>query len=120
MNIICKVPELLHGGRVYGLGDPVADVPDDRAKILIARGHAELSGTAPKSEAKPKKKADTKPEIEPATLDGWPGQESLAAVGITTVDALKSFVAEKGDGWFGEVDGIGPKTAAEIAAKLSE
>jgi len=113
-------------GAVHYLKGSVVEVPADRAKREIARENARATDKpltkAPKQPAEPKPKTEDKTKKdEPAAseLAGWPGEDDLAAVGITTVEGLNALIAEHGDAWPKQVKGVGPATAAEIVERLT-
>lgn len=49
-----------------------------------------------------------------------PEAVTLHKAGLTTVEALKKFVADNGDAWFKKVNGIGPAGAKDIADFLAK
>lgn len=86
----------------------VVEVTKRHAKYLIDNKAARDGG-----KAGGKRTADSE-------LDGWPGDEALAKAGITTIEALKKLIANKGDLWAKEINGIGKATSADVVAKLAE
>lgn len=97
-------------------------VTDEAAELNAHETDAEAAAVAAETQAARDEEANNTPSAEIYELE-FPGRDELLKVGINTVEQLDTFIVDNGDGWFKKVDGVGPKTAAEIIdfrAKLKQ
>ena len=112
---------LLYGGK-WRIEGAKLEMDAHRAQVLsetkpphVALGNVTVKADGPTPAAK---SDETPASGEPGELQGWPGDEALAAAGIETIDALRALIDEHGDAWPKQVDGVGPATAAKIVDEL--
>lgn len=89
------------------------ELTDKPADFNAHETDAEAAAVAAETQAARDEEANTTPSAEIYELE-FPGRDELLKVGINTVEQLDTFIVDNGDGWFKKVDGVGPKTAAEI------
>lgn len=89
------------------------ELVDDAAEFNAHDTDAAAEAEAKQQQAARDEEARQTPSAEIYELE-FPGCDELLKVGINTVEQLDSFIVDNGDGWFKKVDGVGPKTAAEI------
>lgn len=92
-----------------------AKVGDRLAEWLLKNKLAEIGGSVKNEQTGEEEK---NPPPVTSELDGWPGDEALKKAGLDTVAALRGFIAQHGDAWPKQVNGVGKATAAEIIEKL--
>lgn len=107
----------------YNVGERAGFAPE-KASALIKGGIAVKVGEAELAETEGIAEVGTPPiasEVEPTALpEGFPGRNILADAGFATIDQLRALHAEGGPESFQVIDGIGPKTAKQIAAALED
>lgn len=92
----------------------VIEVDERIAERWIAFGSAVLGGELPAGGESTQTAA-----VNLGSFADFPGSDKFAAAGITSIDAVKAFVAEKGDAWPKTV-GITKAVAAKVSAALEQ